>query len=168
MAAYRTLLRANVPAFWRILDAISNTETDDASKDAEDTVKVELWVFWIDEKHTGIVDRNTFLNDLEGTLWSNSQLCNMTLCRLLKYPLVEVKVGSFSWENIFASHPSPATSPISPVAKVSATPNTSLTQEYRFFVKAIRNLICQYVLVQILVIDYLLVSYFGLFCTGKW
>jgi hypothetical protein len=53
-----------------------------------------------------------------------------------------VKVTSFSWENIFAATTSPTTSPISPVAKANATPNTSLTQDYRFFIKAVRNLIC--------------------------
>jgi hypothetical protein len=66
MAAYRSILRVNIPAFWRILDAKSDREEDEAIEDDEDNVKVELWVFWIDEKHTGIVDRNTLLNELEG------------------------------------------------------------------------------------------------------
>jgi hypothetical protein len=55
--------------------------------------------------------------------------------------IIEVKVGSFSWENIFLSEPSPTASPMSPVAKANAPPNTSLSQEYRFFVKAVRNII---------------------------
>ncbi|KAI9287343.1 mediator complex subunit 13 C-terminal-domain-containing protein [Umbelopsis sp. AD052] len=119
IAAYRSIMRANIPAFWRTLDVKDDSEEDDTAKDAEDNVRVELWVFWIDDKHTGIVDRNPYLNELE-----------------------EVKVTSFSWENIFAATTSPTTSPISPVAKANTTPNTSLTQDYRFFIKAVRNLIC--------------------------
>lgn len=140
MAAYRSILRVNIPAFWRILDAKSDREEDEAIEDDEDNVKVELWVFWIDEKHTGIVDRNTLLNELEGRTSSSHR--NNETRHFSNVSISEVKVGSFSWENIFASSPSPATSPTSPIAKTNATTNTSLTQEYRFFVKGVRNLIC--------------------------
>ncbi|KAG2176202.1 hypothetical protein INT43_005436, partial [Umbelopsis isabellina] len=90
----------------------------DSDNEIDDNVTAELWVFWMDDKHTGIVDRNVFLEQLE-----------------------EVRVGSFSWENIFLNDPSPTASPISPVAKANAPPNTSLSQEYRFFIKAVRNII---------------------------
>jgi hypothetical protein len=66
IAGYRSIMRANIPAFWRTLDAKDDSEGDETAKDAEETVRVELWVFWIDDKHTGIVDRNPYLNELEG------------------------------------------------------------------------------------------------------
>ncbi|CAM0138057.1 mediator of RNA polymerase II transcription subunit 13 [Umbelopsis sp. WA50703] len=112
------MLRANIPAVWRILEKDEDAQQANIEKEIDDIVKAELWVFWMEDKHTGIVDRNVFLEQLE-----------------------EVKVGSFSWENIFLSEPSPTASPMSPVAKANAPPNTSLSQEYRFFVKGVRNII---------------------------
>jgi hypothetical protein len=66
IAGYRSIMRANIPAFWRTLDTKDDSEEDETAKDAEENVRVELWVFWIDDKHTGIVDRNPYLNELEG------------------------------------------------------------------------------------------------------
>jgi hypothetical protein len=73
IAGYRSIIRANIPAFWRILDTKVDIEEDNMTKDTEENVKIELWVFWIDDKHTGIVDRNPYLNDLEGKV-SNTSL----------------------------------------------------------------------------------------------
>lgn len=139
LSAYRSMLRANIPAVWRILERDDGAENVDSDKEIDETVTAELWVFWMDDKHTGIVDRNVFLEQLEGK--GKNILLWQAAYRDANDLIIEVRVGSFSWENIFLSDASPAASPISPVAKANAPPNTSLSQEYRFFVKAVRNVI---------------------------
>jgi hypothetical protein len=66
LSAYRSMLRANIPAVWRILEKDGDAQQANIEKEIDDIVKAELWVFWMEDKHTGIVDRNVFLEQLEG------------------------------------------------------------------------------------------------------
>ncbi|KAI7892992.1 mediator complex subunit 13 C-terminal-domain-containing protein [Mucor mucedo] len=81
-------------------------------------ITLELWVFWFDERHTGKIDAN---DDL--------------------YALDETKVGSFTWENAYSKIQSPTASPIASSAQSNSSTPVTVSDEYRMFVKSIRNLV---------------------------
>lgn len=35
-----------------------------------DALSLELWVFWFEDRHTGVIDANQYLTELEGN-WGN-------------------------------------------------------------------------------------------------
>ncbi|KAI9278643.1 mediator complex subunit 13 C-terminal-domain-containing protein [Phascolomyces articulosus] len=129
--AFNELCDLNIPCTWR---AVPRTPKN--SKDNNDTVKLELWVFWFDERHTGLIDANYGLNQLE-----------------------EVKMGTFTWETITnglstAKTASPSLSSTSSTnnSKSAATATTtnnnnnlrarglvSVFEEYKLFIRSIRN-----------------------------
>ncbi|KAI8080555.1 mediator complex subunit 13 C-terminal-domain-containing protein [Thamnidium elegans] len=80
-------------------------------------VVLELWVFWFDDRHTGLIDDHLQLKELK-----------------------EQKVGSFNWDQVMSNGLSPTDSPRpnrSVNEHISLTPNS----EYMLFIKSIRNLI---------------------------
>jgi hypothetical protein len=56
MKAFRHLLSLNIPSVWQIIQS-----------DEKDLITLELWVFWFNDKHTGIIDNNIELKELQGT-----------------------------------------------------------------------------------------------------
>lgn len=60
LKAYFELLAISIPVTWRI--AHENEENLD------NQILLELWVFWFDDGHTGKVDSNESLRELDGTL----------------------------------------------------------------------------------------------------
>lgn len=55
--AYQHLIALNIPATWHIA---SNQKTD------KDTVSLELWLFWFDNKHTNVIEKDIQLKQLQG------------------------------------------------------------------------------------------------------
>ena len=53
--AFRQLALLNIPCTWRV------------AAQQEEQVTLELWVFWFDDRHTGEIDDNPYLQNLEGT-----------------------------------------------------------------------------------------------------
>jgi hypothetical protein len=51
------MITLNIPATWRI---VPNQETD------KDIISLELWLFWFDNKHTNIVEKDIQLKQLQG------------------------------------------------------------------------------------------------------
>ncbi|KAL0075005.1 mediator complex subunit 13 C-terminal-domain-containing protein [Phycomyces blakesleeanus] len=106
-----------INAFWDLLDltipvawCLSQSQPSDKT-----LVNLDLWVFWFDDSHTGLIDGHQGLRALD-----------------------ELRLGSFTWEAIFSKSQSPTASPIA-----RSNPNTLVVvaEEYRLFIKAIRNLI---------------------------
>ncbi|KAF1806655.1 mediator complex subunit 13 C-terminal-domain-containing protein [Mucor lusitanicus] len=107
--AYRHILALNIPATWHIL---SNQKTD------KDTVTLELWIFWFDNKHTQVIETDARLKELH-----------------------ESKSGSFNWNQITSKNGlSPTSSP-----QLSQSKAESITLvpgiDYKLFIKSIRHLI---------------------------
>ncbi|KAI9476551.1 MAG: mediator complex subunit 13 C-terminal-domain-containing protein [Benjaminiella poitrasii] len=90
------------------------SESDESGKD----LVLELWVFWFDERHTGKIDAN---DDL--------------------YILEETKVGSFTWENAYSKVQSPNASPIASSARSKSNLPVTVSEEYKWFIKSVRNLV---------------------------
>ncbi|KAI9252879.1 mediator complex subunit 13 C-terminal-domain-containing protein [Phascolomyces articulosus] len=103
--AFRQLVQLNIPCTWRV------------ATQQEEQVKLELWVFWFDDRHTGEIDDNLYLQNLE-----------------------ETKMGSFTWESAIAKSLSPTASPRTPSTNVNSS-ILSVSLEYRLFIKSIKNLI---------------------------
>ncbi|KAI8982452.1 mediator complex subunit 13 C-terminal-domain-containing protein [Mycotypha africana] len=82
------------------------------------SVSLELWVFWFDDRHTGKIDDNDSL-----------------------YALEEIKVGSFTWESAYSKLHSPTASPISVTSQPSSKLPVTVSEEYKWFINAVRNLI---------------------------
>ncbi|KAI9024364.1 mediator complex subunit 13 C-terminal-domain-containing protein [Phycomyces nitens] len=106
-----------INAFWDLLDlkipvawCLSHSQPSDKS-----LINLDLWVFWFDDSHTGLIDGHQGLRALD-----------------------ELRIGSFTWETVFSKSQSPTASPIA-----RTNPNTLVVvaEEYKLFVKAIRNLI---------------------------
>ncbi|GAA5814037.1 hypothetical protein MFLAVUS_007527 [Mucor flavus] len=91
-----------------------SSESNEPGKD----IVLELWVFWFDERHTGKIDTSDDLDALE-----------------------EIKVGSFTWENAYSTIQSPTASPIASSAQSNASTPVTVSDEYRLFIKSIRNLV---------------------------
>lgn len=54
---YQRLIALNIPATWHIA---SNQKAD------KDTVSLELWLFWFDNKHTNVIEKDIQLKQLQG------------------------------------------------------------------------------------------------------
>lgn len=66
--AFRNLVQLNIPCVWRPAPTTTQLEEEKASNKVDDhVVLLELWVFWFDDRHTGLVDNNEMLKQLEGT-----------------------------------------------------------------------------------------------------
>ncbi|KAI8096464.1 mediator complex subunit 13 C-terminal-domain-containing protein [Halteromyces radiatus] len=78
-----------------------------------ETITLELWVFWFDDRHTGLIDANLLLRELD-----------------------ELRVGSFTWENVSSKN----------THRSNACTLVTVVMEYKLFIKAIRNLILPYML----------------------
>ncbi|KAI9025886.1 mediator complex subunit 13 C-terminal-domain-containing protein [Phycomyces nitens] len=103
---------------WRM--AIDNNDCPnfpDKSLD-QDSVPLELWVFWFDEKHTGKIDSNYDLSALE-----------------------ELKVGSFTWENVSSKGVSPTASPLALHPRMGSSTLVAVSEEYKLFMKSIQSVI---------------------------
>ncbi|KAI9253200.1 mediator complex subunit 13 C-terminal-domain-containing protein [Sporodiniella umbellata] len=110
LKAYSELLGTSIPVTWRIV------QENDRNPDKD--VLLELWVFWFDDSHTGKVDSNESLRELD-----------------------EAKVGSFTWENAYSKLQSPTVSPVTnSVQSDTATP-VRVSTEYKMFIKSLRNLV---------------------------
>ncbi|KAG2227271.1 hypothetical protein INT45_008515 [Circinella minor] len=103
--AFRQLALLNIPCTWRV------------ATQQEEQVILELWVFWFDDRHTGEIDDNPYLHNLE-----------------------ETKMGSFTWESAIAKSLSPTASPCTPSTSVSSSV-LSVSLEYQLFIRSIKNLI---------------------------
>ncbi|GAA5797454.1 hypothetical protein HPULCUR_002838 [Helicostylum pulchrum] len=80
-------------------------------------VVLELWVFWFDDRHTGLIDNHSQLKELK-----------------------EEKVGSFNWDQLMSNGLSPTDSP-KPNRSVNEHISLIPNSEYMLFIKSIRNLI---------------------------
>ncbi|KAL7327403.1 mediator of RNA polymerase II transcription subunit 13, variant 2 [Mucor circinelloides] len=107
--AYKHLIALNIPATWHIL---SNPKTN------KDSVTLELWLFWFDNKHTQVIETDARLKEMQ-----------------------ESKSGSFNWSQITSKNGlSPTSSPqltLSKADSITLVPGT----EYKLFIKSIRNLV---------------------------
>ncbi|KAG0172639.1 mediator of RNA polymerase II transcription subunit 13 [Apophysomyces sp. BC1034] len=105
---------------WRVSPDNGNDPADlrslNGSKD-EETVLLELWVFWFDDRHTKEVDKNQYLGLLE-----------------------EINMGSFTWDNVSSKSLSPTASPVSQ-AHSSSNALVAVADEYKLFINSIRNLV---------------------------
>jgi hypothetical protein len=54
--AYHNLLSLNIPSQWHITAQTS------------DTLTLELWVFWFDNRHTEAIDNDSGLQELRGNI----------------------------------------------------------------------------------------------------
>lgn len=102
-----------------------------------DSVTLELWVFWFDDRHTGLIDSNTLLKELDGK-YTKSIHCNEPPCLMYLKPTallynlaIELRMGSFTWENVSSKN----------THRSNACTLVTVVVEYKLFVKAIRNLI---------------------------
>ncbi|CAO3637830.1 unnamed protein product [Cunninghamella blakesleeana] len=82
ITAYKQLIEQNIPCMWQMQPqpkpSTSNSSNNSNDMDIQpENLILELWVFWFDDRHTGLIDTNTLLKDLE-----------------------ELRVGSFTWENV--------------------------------------------------------------------
>lgn len=111
---------------------------------SRDALSLELWVFWFEDRHTGVIDANQYLTELEG----NDGIGHISRVwhSLLTYGHdAEIKMGSFTWDKIISSKG--GTSSPSPNGKVSqqqqprAKALVSLPEEYKLFIKSVRNLV---------------------------
>ncbi|KAI9305769.1 mediator complex subunit 13 C-terminal-domain-containing protein [Cunninghamella echinulata] len=75
ITAYKLLIEQNIPCMWQ-MQSQPKPSTTDMDIQPESLI-LELWVFWFDDRHTGLIDANSLLKDLE-----------------------ELRVGSFTWENV--------------------------------------------------------------------
>lgn len=70
--AFRDLIEARIPCMWRVSPHSNNypenSRSPNAMEDKEELL-LELWVFWFDDRHTKVVDRNPHLGTLEGMSW---------------------------------------------------------------------------------------------------
>ncbi|KAI8647794.1 hypothetical protein BD408DRAFT_478870 [Parasitella parasitica] len=64
--AYRHLIAMNVPATWHVS---SNQNVD------KDTISLELWLFWFDNKHTSLIANDSLLKELQGELHVSMIYC---------------------------------------------------------------------------------------------
>lgn len=118
---------------------------------SRDSLSLELWVFWFEDRHTGIIDANQHLTELEGKWgnWSYNHVYRREreryLYLLCGYQLVETKMGSFTWDKIISSKGGSASSSPSSNGKASQQPRAkslvSLPEEYKLFIKSVRNLV---------------------------
>ncbi|KAI8142064.1 mediator complex subunit 13 C-terminal-domain-containing protein [Fennellomyces sp. T-0311] len=104
--AFHELCDLNIPCTWRA----------PRSNNHDSTVKLELWVFWFDERHTGRIDANVLLNELE-----------------------EFNVGSFTWEKVTNG----LTTAKSSAAPGNKRPRSlvAMSEEYKLFIRSVRNLL---------------------------
>ena len=63
--AFYELCDLNIPCTWRAVPTTPKNNNNNHN-DNDNIVKLELWVFWFDERHTGRIDANDMLNQLEG------------------------------------------------------------------------------------------------------
>ncbi|KAG0750027.1 hypothetical protein G6F62_005120 [Rhizopus arrhizus] len=110
LKAYFELLAISIPVTWRI--AHENEENLD------NQILLELWVFWFDDGHTGKVDSNESLHELD-----------------------EAKVGSFTWENAYSKLQSPTASPLSSGVQADTAAPVKVSTEYKMFIRSLRNLV---------------------------
>ncbi|CEG65179.1 hypothetical protein RMATCC62417_02014 [Rhizopus microsporus] len=110
LKAYAELLSINIPAFWQICK--------ESLEDSENKLLLELWVFWFDDGHTGRVDSNEYLRELD-----------------------EIKIGSFTWENAYSKLQSPTASPPSTGTQANASTSVTVSVEYGMFIRSVRNLL---------------------------
>ncbi|KAI9499248.1 mediator complex subunit 13 C-terminal-domain-containing protein [Zychaea mexicana] len=125
--AFHELCDLNIPCTWRAVPLSRSNNNNDDKKNG-DTVKLELWVFWFDERHTGRIDGNDMLNQLE-----------------------EVKMGTFTWETVTnglttaKSSPSASSSNGNKTASNGSTTRVrglvSVFEEYKLFIRSIRNVV---------------------------
>lgn len=119
------MIALNIPALWRI--------SSESTEPGNDFV-LELWVFWFDERHTGKIDANDYLDALEGKSTSQNKV-------QLLINSIEIKVGSFTWENAYSKIQSPTASPVPPSTQSTSSLPVTVSEEYKWFIKSIRNLI---------------------------
>ena len=135
--AFRNLIQLNIPCVWR------PAPTTQLEEEEDQVVLLELWVFWFDDRHTGVVDNNEMLKQLEGMCMSTC--LDMSSDIDLGNIMIEIKMGSFTWENTIAKNISPTASPItgntSSSSTSAATVINRVSNEYILFVKAVKRLI---------------------------
>ncbi|KAI8149233.1 mediator complex subunit 13 C-terminal-domain-containing protein [Fennellomyces sp. T-0311] len=108
--ASRNLLQLRIPCTWRVAPESVPVQDDDE-------VTLELWVFWFEDRFTGKIDDNVYLQSLE-----------------------EIDMGSFTWETAIAKSLSPTASPRTPSTGTSSSV-FSVSLPYKLFIKSIKNLI---------------------------
>lgn len=54
---------------------------------------------------------------------------------------IEIKVGSFTWENAYSTIQSPTASPLASSTQSNASTPVTVSEEYKLFIKSIRNLV---------------------------
>ncbi|KAI7854657.1 mediator complex subunit 13 C-terminal-domain-containing protein [Circinella umbellata] len=126
--AFYELCDLNIPCTWRAVPTTSKNNNNKHNDD-NDIVNLELWVFWFDERHTGRIDANDMLNQLE-----------------------EVKMGTFTWETITnglstAKSSSSTSTNTNNNSKTNNNNNNnnrarglvSVFEEYKLFIRSIRN-----------------------------
>lgn len=65
--AYRNLVALNIPCMWKGADTLAGAAPDTPrDMEPEEVITLELWVFWFDDRHTGQIDDNVYLRELEG------------------------------------------------------------------------------------------------------
>lgn len=129
LKAYAELLSINIPAFWQICK--------ESLEDSENKLLLELWVFWFDDGHTGRVDSNEYLRELDGKrdAFSENGQCLILLL------FIEIKIGSFTWENAYSKLQSPTASPPSTGTQANASTSVTVSVEYGMFIRSVRNLL---------------------------
>lgn len=55
MNAFQSLIDLNIPCVWQV-----------APNQEKEFVTLELWVFWFDDRHTGMIDDHVRLKELKG------------------------------------------------------------------------------------------------------
>jgi hypothetical protein len=118
---------------WQLQPSAKPSAPSSKMETQADSVTLELWVFWFDDRHTGLIDSNTLLKELDGK-YTKSIRCNAPphnrltlLCNLV----IELRMGSFTWENVSSKN----------THRSNACTLVTVVVEYKLFVKAIRNLI---------------------------
>ncbi|KAI8381278.1 mediator complex subunit 13 C-terminal-domain-containing protein [Radiomyces spectabilis] len=125
--AFRNLIEMSIPCMWRVTPKPA-TEGDkpdtpgESEPQGDDLIPLELWVFWFDERHTGKIDSDQYLNTLE-----------------------EIKVGSFTWENVYSKSLSPTASPLTSSTQSNSRKLVTLAEEYKLFIKSARNLVQRHI-----------------------
>ncbi|ORX47245.1 hypothetical protein DM01DRAFT_1385988 [Hesseltinella vesiculosa] len=78
ISTYQQLIEQKIPCMWQMRPV---AKPNPESSPEADNVILELWVFWFDDRHTGIIDGNASLKELD-----------------------ELRVGSFTWESVTAKN----------------------------------------------------------------
>ncbi|OAD76439.1 alpha trans-inducing transcription factor [Phycomyces blakesleeanus NRRL 1555(-)] len=115
---FKTLTQLGILCMWRMASENNECSSSPTQNPDQDIVPLELWVFWFDEKHTGKIDSNYELSILD-----------------------ELKVGSFTWENVSSKGVSPTASPLALHPRVGSSSLVAVSEEYKLFMKSIQSVI---------------------------